>query len=238
MNGTANLPRHTRAPLDTLAHELRSPLGSILSSVDVMRLVPGDAALIARARATIERQALHMKWLIDDLLQPGGTGPRLVHAREMRLDLGRVLEEAVDAIRSRPEGAGRRLALTPPRDPILVAADRGPMTQVFDNLLTNACKYTDAGGRVGVSLERSGSQAVVRIADDGIGIAGDMLLEVFEPYVQVDGGGPRARGGIGIGLALAKELVEGHGGTITAESAGLGQGSTFVVRLPARRAPR
>jgi signal transduction histidine kinase len=224
--------RPTCDSLATLAHELRNPLGSILNSIDLMRLVPGDAPLTARARATIEREALRMKRLIDDSLEIGRGAPPRFRLRKVRLDLEQALEEAVEAARSRPEASGRTLLVTSARETLWSEADPVHLAQIFGNLLTNACKYTDAGGRITVTLERAGSHAVVRVSDNGIGIREDMLASVFERYVQVDGQGSRARGGVGIGLALARELVERHAGTITAHSEGLGRGSEFVLRLP------
>lgn len=232
MSSIPMIAREKNEFLAALAHELRNPLGSIMSSIEVMKLAPANADLIERARATIERQVRHMKRLIDDSLDISRIGHNRLELRKTRVDLGVVLEDAVAASRSSPEAAGHTLTLTPAPEGLFLEADPVRLTQVFGNLLTNACKYTDTGGRIDVTLERWGGHVVVRVADNGIGMPLGMLAKVFERFVQIDGSAERARGGLGIGLALARHLVELHGGTITAHSEGLGRGSSFVVRLP------
>lgn len=218
--------------LATLAHELRNPLGPVLNSLEVMKRAPADSDLLYRARATIERQVLQMKRLIDDLLDVSRIARNQIEIRKTYVDLGLVLENALEASRPACEAAGHTLTITPLPEPLFLEADSDRLTQVFDNLLTNACKYTDGGGRIDVAVERQGSDVVVRVTDNGIGIPRSLLGRIFERFVQVDRSRERAQGGLGIGLALVKQLVELHGGTITAESAGLGKGSEFTVRLP------
>ena len=217
--------------LATLAHELRNPLGPVLNSLEVMKRSQ-NPDLVARARATIERQVLQMKRLIDDLLDVSRIAQNQIEIKKTHVDLGVVLEHALEASRPACEAAGHTLTITPLPEPLFLEADSDRLTQVFDNLFTNACKYTDSGGRIDVTVERQGSDVVVRVADNGIGIPPGLLAKVFERFVQVDRSSERGQGGLGIGLALARQLVELHGGTITAHSEGLGHGSVFIVRLP------
>jgi signal transduction histidine kinase len=222
----------TNELLATLAHELRNPLGSLMNSLEIMKLAPANAAQVGRARATMERQLAHLKRLVDDVLDFSRMGRDLLELRKTDVNLGMVLEEAVEACRSTPAAAGRLLTVTLPPEPLCLVADADRLTQVFGNLLTNACKYTNPGGRVDVAVERWGSHVVVRVSDNGIGIPLGMLAKVFERFVQIDGLAERARGGLGLGLTLARQLVELHGGIIRAHSEGLGRGSEFIVRLP------
>lgn len=218
--------------LATLAHELRNPLGPVMNSLEVMKHAHANPDLVARARATIERQVLQMKRLIDDLLDVSRIAQNQIEIKKTHVNLGDVLEHALEASRPTCEAAGHALTITPLTEPLFLEADADRLTQVFDNLFTNACKYTDSGGRIDVTVERQGSDVVVRVTDNGIGIPRGMLSRVFERFVQIDRSAERGQGGLGIGLALAKRLVELHDGTITAHSEGLGRGSEFVVRLP------
>lgn len=215
-----------------LAHELRGPLGPVMNSLEIMKRADADPALRERARVMMERQIVQMKRLIDDLLDVSRIARNQIEITKTHVNLGLVLEQAVDASRPLCKAAGHTLRVAPLADPIYLEADAARLTQVFDNLLTNACKYTDSGGRIDVSIERQGSDVVVRVADSGIGLEPGHLARVFEKFVQIDRSAGRARGGLGLGLALVRQLVELHGGTVTAESEGPGQGSTFSVRLP------
>jgi CheY-like chemotaxis protein len=218
--------------LATLAHELRNLLGPVVNSLQVMKRAHLSADLLERGRVLMERQVLQMKRLVDDLLDINRITRNQLELKKTEINLGLVLEEAVEASRPDLEATGHTLTILPAPQPIFLEADSLRLTQVFGNLLTNACKYTDSGGRIEVAVEQQGSDVVVRVSDNGIGIRADLLTTVFDRFVQIDGSVPRTRGGLGIGLALAKQLVELHGGTITAHSAGLGLGSEFVVRLP------
>jgi signal transduction histidine kinase len=218
--------------LATLAHELRNPLGPVMNSLEVMKRAHANPDLVARARATIERQVLQMKRLIDDLLDVSRITQNQIEIKKTLVNLGDVLEHALEASRPICEAAGHTLSITPLSEPLFLEADPDRLTQVFDNLFTNACKYTDFGGRIDVTIERQGSDVVVRVNDNGIGIPRGMLSRVFERFVQLDRRAERGQGGLGIGLALARQLVELHGGTVTAHSEGVGRGSEFVVRLP------
>jgi len=203
-----------------------------MNSLELMKLAPGNAAQVGRARATMERQLAHLKRLVDDVLDFSRMDRDLLELRKTDVNLGVVLQEAVEACRSTPAAVGRLLTVTLPPEPLSLVADADRLTQVFGNLLTNACKYTNPGGRIEVAVERWGSHVVVRVSDNGIGIPLGMLTKVFERFMQVNGLAERTQGGLGIGLALARQLVELHGGTVTADSEGPGRGSEFIVRLP------
>jgi len=218
--------------LATLAHELRGPLGPVMNSLEIMKRADADPDLLERARGTMERQIRQLKRLIDDLLDVSRITRDQLEITKTHSDLGLILQQAVEASRPACEAAGHMLTILPLAEQLFLEADPVRLTQVFDNLLTNACKYTDPGGRIDVSVERQGSDVVVRVADSGIGIQQSLLTKVFERFVQVDRSAERGQGGLGIGLALVKQLVELHGGTITAQSEGLGHGSVFIVRLP------
>jgi CheY-like chemotaxis protein len=218
--------------LATLAHELRNHLGPAINSLQVMKRSHATPDLLARARAMMERQLLQMNRLVEDLLDVNRIARNRLELKNAPVDLALLLEQSVEASRPALEAAGHILTITPSPDPIILEADPVRLTQIFVNLLANACKYTNPGGRIDVAVEQQGSDVVVRVADNGIGIPPALLAQVFERFVQVDRTGARARGGLGIGLALAKQLVELHGGSITAHSEGLGRGSEFIVRLP------
>jgi CheY-like chemotaxis protein len=218
--------------LATLAHELRNLLGPVVNSLQIMKRAHLSADLLERGRVLMERQVLQMKRLVDDLLDVNRIARNQLELKKTEVNLGLVLEQVLEASRPALETAGLTLTIFPPPQPVFLEADPVRLTQVFGNLLTNAGKYTDAGGRIDVAVEQQGSDVVVRVADNGVGIPADQLTTVFDRFVQIDGSVSRTQGGLGIGLALAKQLVELHGGAITAHSAGLGLGSEFVVRLP------
>jgi signal transduction histidine kinase len=177
-----------------------------------------------------------MSQLVNDLLDVSRITQGKIELRRERLRIADVLQDAIDAVRPMIEERNHTLALTLP-DPLpMVFADRIRMTQVLENLLSNACKYTDAGGRIGVELEQAAAEVVIRVRDTGIGIAPAQLGHVFELFTQIDTAMDRAQGGLGIGLALVRSLVLLHGGTVTAHSEGLGKGACFEVRLPANPA--
>ena len=218
--------------LATLAHELRNPLAPIGNALQVMRLSADEAAQ-ARAREMIERQLGQLVHLVDDLLDVSRISQGKVELRRERIELSAVIRNAVET--SRPVVDASRHALEvslAPAPEIAVDGDMTRLTQVVANLLNNAAKYTPAGGRIVVSTRREGDEAVVEVADTGVGIAAGQLAEVFQMFTQVDRAAGRSQGGLGIGLALVRRLVEMHGGTVLATSAGPGLGSSFQVRLP------
>ena len=218
--------------LATVAHELRSPLVPVMNSLEILKREDADRTMHTRARAMIERQVHQMKRLVDDLLDVSQNARSQVDFHRTSVDLGVLLEQAVEAARPAMEARGQVLALSPVSPNVWVDGDAGRLTQVFSNLLTNACKYTDGGGQITVAMELQGSDVVVTVSDSGVGIHPGLLERIFERYVQVNPSGEPSRGGMGIGLSLARQMVELHGGTVTADSQGAGRGSRFTVRLP------
>ncbi len=215
----------------TLAHELRNPLAPISNAVAILHLkMPADPVLQS-AYEVVERQLRHMVRLIDDLLDVSRVTSGKLKLRRERVDLARVFEQALET--SRPYLRGHELTIALPPRPVWVDADPVRMCQVLANLLNNAGKYTPAGGKIFVVIEQQGERAVVRVRDTGIGIAADYLPHVFEMFSQATPALERPEGGLGIGLALARALVQMHGGSIVAASGGPGAGSEFTVSLPA-----
>jgi PAS domain S-box-containing protein len=215
-----------------LAHELRNPLVPIRNGLQVLRLAGGDANAVAQARSMMERQLGHMVRLIDDLLDTARLSQNKMELRRSRVLLTDVVSSALETARPAIEAAGHELLLSLPPEPVHLDADLTRLAQVFSNLLSNSAKYTERGGRIWLAAERRGGEAVVSVRDTGIGIPADALPRIFDMFAQVDRSAERSTGGLGIGLALVKGLVEMHGGTVTAESGGQGRGSTFTVKLP------
>ncbi|HEY3323692.1 MAG TPA: PAS domain S-box protein [Planctomycetota bacterium] len=219
--------------LAVLGHELRNPLAPIRNSVSVLkRLGPPDPVL-QRARATIDRQVCHMTRLIDDLLDVSRIASGKIQLRKETLDLAAVVQCAVEDHRPLLEEHGLKLSVNMPREKLCVVGDAARITQIVGNLLGNAGKFTDRGGRVDVSVEFDPEQqALIRVSDSGIGLEAETLARLFQPFAQADHSMDRSRGGLGLGLALVKGLAELHGGRVQATSAGLGHGTQFVVMLP------
>ncbi|MEO5845399.1 MAG: PAS domain S-box protein, partial [Caldimonas sp.] len=218
--------------LATLAHELRNPLAPLRNSLAILQRSADDPATFEKASGVMERQLSHLVRLIDDLLDVSRISLDKLTLRVELADLGAVLEHAVEANRPAAERAGHVLEVRLPERPVKLQADRARLSQVFSNLLGNACKFTPDGGRIVVEARVEGEHAVVSVGDNGIGIAAGQLGGVFEMFSQVDNSLERAQGGLGIGLTLVKRLVEMHRGTVVARSAGLGEGSEFIVTLP------
>jgi signal transduction histidine kinase len=219
--------------LATLGHELRNPLAPLLTGLQLLQVSGDDRQTVDRVRATMERQVAHLVRLVDDLLEISRITRGIIDIRRGPLDLGTLLRTAIDTTRSTIEAAGHELLVSIPSEPLSVEGDSVRLTQVFSNLLTNAAKYTNPGGRIEVSARRVDERAVVRVRDNGIGILPKHLDSVFEMFMQVDRSSRHSQGGLGIGLTLARSLVAMHGGQITAHSNGPGTGSEFVVTLPA-----
>lgn len=217
--------------LAVLSHELRNPLTPLLTAA---QLLQGDkpAPDLKWLSGLIRRQVRHMAHLIEDLLDVSRIGAGKVSLNKQRIDLATVLQNAIEANHALIEKCGHTLDLVLPPDPVRINADPARVTQVFSNLLNNAAKYTDPGGRIEVLVEPVGSGVAVKIRDSGIGIAQDQLASIFGLYMQAEDALARSRGGLGIGLTVARRLVELHHGTISASSPGLGKGSEFIVRLP------
>jgi signal transduction histidine kinase/ActR/RegA family two-component response regulator len=222
--------------LGVLAHELRNPLAPMTNSLALLRRT-GAGADAAQAHAILERQLRHLVRLIDDLLDVTRISRGKIHLRREPVDLGRLLRDCAADLKSSIDGKGLRLALALPEEPLWVAGDYTRLSQVFGNIMGNAIKFTDAGGRVAVSAASEAGQAVVRIADDGRGMDAALLGRLFEPFSQGDSELARSSGGLGLGLALVKGMVELHGGRVEARSDGPGRGAELVVRLPLGEAP-
>ncbi|HEX8353668.1 MAG TPA: ATP-binding protein, partial [Pyrinomonadaceae bacterium] len=224
--------------LATLSHELRTPLTAILGWASMLRGGGFDAAATRRAVETIERNARAQRQIVEDVLDVSRiiTGNLRLELRPV--DARSLLQEAVETVRPAAEAKGVYLSTLLAADVGEVSADPDRLRQVLWNLLSNAVKFTQCGGRVEVELCREGAQAVVRVGDTGQGISPEFLPHVFDRFRQADMGTTRQHGGLGLGLAIVRHLVELHGGEVTAESAGPGLGSTFRVRLPLRQSPR
>jgi PAS domain S-box-containing protein len=216
----------------TLSHELRTPLQAMLGWLRMLRSGRLEARQAARALETVERNTQAQSQLINDLLDVS----RIVSGKlsmEMRaVDAGGVVGAALEAVRPMAEGADVRLGVTLPETAVTVSADADRLQQIVWNLLSNAIKFTPAGGAVDLSLQASPTEAVIRVRDTGRGIAPELLPEIFERFRQADGTTTRAHGGLGLGLAIVRHLVDLHHGRVDAESAGVGQGATFTVCLP------
>jgi signal transduction histidine kinase len=220
--------------LAMLAHELRNPLAPIRNAVELMRQVETLDPSFQPAREMVERQVKHLARLVDDLLDVSRINQGSIRLRKEIVDLAVVVQRAVETTRPIIDSRGHALAVQLPRERLRLEADPARLQQVISNLLHNAAKYTMPGGRVWLTATREGSEAVVRVRDTGIGVPSDVLERVFEPFVQQsDDSLARTQGGLGVGLTLVRSLVEMHGGRVEASSPGLGQGSEFVVRLPA-----
>ncbi len=218
--------------LATLAHELRNPLAPIRTGLQLMQAAGGKAETIEQARTMMERQVGQMVRLVDDLMDLTRISRGRITLQKQRVELAAVVASAVETSRPLIEEMGHELTVALPGKPVVVDADRTRLAQVFWNLLTNAAKYTDRGGHIGLTAECQGDDVVVAVQDTGIGIPADQLPGIFEMFSQVEGALSRSQGGLGIGLCLVKQLVQMHGGSIEAESEGPGRGSRFVVRLP------
>jgi PAS domain S-box-containing protein len=218
--------------LATLAHELRNPLAPIRTSLQILKMPRVDAATVERSREMMERQVHHLVRLVDDLLDVSRVMRGKIELRRERIELATVVARAVETVQPLLDTQGHHLGVRLPKESLPLDADPVRLTQVVGNLLTNAAKYTDSNGHIGLTVEREDDMAVLRVRDTGIGIAPSMLPRIFELFVQVDHASTKAQGGLGIGLTLVKNLVEMHNGTVEARSKGLGQGSEFIVRLP------
>jgi PAS domain S-box-containing protein len=216
-----------------LAHELRNPLAPLRNGLQLMRMAGDDAKAVGRAREMMERQLGHMVRLIDDLLDVSRISQNKFELRRARIALGDVVRSAVEATRPLIEAAGHWLTVSLPDEPVLLDADLTRLAQVFSNLLANSAKYTERGGRISLAADRRGEEVTVTVRDDGIGIPAEALPRIFDMFSQVDRSLERSTGGLGIGLALVKGLVEMHEGSVCAHSEGLGKGTIVTVTLPA-----
>jgi signal transduction histidine kinase len=224
--------------LAMLSHELRNPMAPILACVEILRLAPQDAEATATARAVIERQAAHMKRLLDDLLDVSRVSQGKIALRRETIDLGTILERAVEVSQPLMAEKAQRLSVTNASGPIVVDADPARLVQVFGNLLNNAAKYSEPGGEIEIETAVEGREVVVRVRDQGVGMTPDLIERAFDLFVQDTRSLDRAQGGIGIGLTMVRSLVKLHGGSVQALSDGPGRGCEIVVRIPLVSADR
>ena len=218
--------------LATLAHELRNPLAPLRNGLQVMRLAGAAPEVVERARAMMERQLTQIIRLVDDLLDVNRISRGSFMLRIERANLADIVHHALETCAPPIEEKQHRLTVTLPPVPVYVDADSARLSQAFCNLLVNAAKYTPNGGEITLEMHRAGGDAVISIRDSGVGIPAELLGEVFEMFVQADRSLETSQGGLGIGLSIVRRLVEMHGGSIEARSAGMGKGSEFIVRIP------
>jgi PAS domain S-box-containing protein len=217
--------------LAVLAHELRNPLAPLQNALHLLRSEP-ERAVAQQAREIMERQLENVVRLVDDLLDVSRLMSGKVELRKEQIELASVFTRAVDVIRGQVETEGQELVVALPEEPIRIEADPVRLAQAIGNILSNAVKYTDRGGRIVLSGERDQDQILIRVRDTGIGLTPDILPRVFELFMQAEGSITRSQGGLGIGLTLVKRLVEMHGGRVEAASDGLGRGCEFTITLP------
>ncbi len=218
--------------LATLAHELRNPLAPIRNALHIMRLTGSDGAAIERARLMMERQLGQLVRLIDDLLDVSRITRGKLELRKERIELSDVINNAIDTARPLIEASGHELTVTSTPQPVYLDADPVRLAQVFSNLLNNAAKYTDRGGRIWLTATHREKEVTVTVRDTGVGIPAEALPSIFDMFTQVDQSLEKSQGGLGIGLTLVKRLVEMHGGTVEVRSEGEGKGAEFTARLP------
>ncbi len=223
--------------LAILAHELRNPLAPIRNAVQLLRL-SGSGPPPAQLWDMMERQIAHMVRLIDDLLEVSRITRGKIELRNESVDLATVIDTAIETSRPLIEAGQLALEVDVPRETLHLYADPIRLAQVFANLLNNAAKYTEPGGNIKVMARLEDDDVVVSVSDSGVGIRPDALQSIFNMFMQADSSPKRRQNGLGIGLTIARSLVEMHGGTISARSEGLGKGSEFVVRLPLLHTPK
>ncbi len=233
----AEVDRRKDEFLAMLGHELRNPLAPVTTALQIMRIHENEPGRVARSREIVERQIEHMTRLIDDLLDVSRITRGKIELREQPLLLSAVIERAIESARPLIDERGHRVALDLPTEAVTFLADPARLAQVFANLLNNAAKYTDVGGRIWLRARVEGNEIVVGVKDDGPGLTKDLRKHAFDLFMQGPQTRARARGGLGIGLTLVRRLVELHGGTVEALSEGPGKGTEFVVRLPLRLPP-
>jgi len=228
----AEIDRRKTEFLATLAHELRNPLAPLTNGLQLMRRAVNNPVTQERAREMMERQLSHLVRLVDDLLDIARISSGKVELKKERVTLKNVLSSAVETSMPLITASGHTLEVHVPESSLQIVADATRLAQVVSNLLNNAAKYTPHGGHIELSVRREASRVAITVSDTGVGIAAEALPQVFEMFTQVGRSRDRSQGGLGIGLALVRRLVELHGGTVTVESPGHGCGSTFTVRLP------
>jgi CheY-like chemotaxis protein len=231
-DGLAEANRSKEEFMALLSHELRSPLSPILNAVQILRRMKTNDPIIEQSGNIIDRQVGVMVRLVDDLLDITRITKGKLRLTKEQVELRVVVNHAAESVRPLMDARKHDFSVSLPTEPIWVEADPARLEQVVVNLLNNAAKYTETGGLIRMTVGQEGDDAVVRVRDNGVGIAPDVLPHVFELFTQVDGTLGRSYGGLGIGLALARSLVEMHEGRLQAFSAGLGQGCEFTMKLP------
>lgn len=223
--------------LALLGHELRNPLAPLQNGLELLALGGNDQALVTHARQVMERQLRHLVRLVDDLLDVARIRSGKIVLEIERVELAAMIASAVELARPLIDARSHELQVILPPDTLWTNADRIRLPQLLANLLNNASKYTDEGGNITLTVAQLGTDIVVSVRDDGIGMDGEALGNVFELFAQAAGPAHAVQGGLGVGLSLARSIAELHGGVLTAHSEGLGKGSEFVLRLPAAQAP-
>ena len=218
--------------LAMLAHELRNPLMPIRNAVQILKESNADPAHLKTARDIVERQITHMTRLVDDLVDVARLTQGKITLKKEKIEVATVVDDAVELARPIISERGHDLTIELPQQPVLLHVDSVRLSQALGNMLTNAAKYTQPGGKIELTGANSGDEVKITVRDNGIGIVPDMLARVFDLFTQSERTLDRSQGGLGIGLALVKRLIEMHGGRVEAHSAGIGQGSEFVLRLP------
>jgi signal transduction histidine kinase len=223
--------------LGLVTHEMRGPLAPISSALQLVTRHMDDPSVVNHACETLSRQVTQLVRLVDDLFDLARSQNAQLLLTRASFELEAAVASAVEAAQPMIESRAQCLSIVRPPDPTIVDGDAGRLTQVFANLLINASKFTDAGGRICISVEREFDWVLVKVRDSGIGIPPEMLPRVFDAYVRAGRGAQDSRSGLGLGLALARHLTELHGGTVSVHSEGFGLGSEFVVRLPTTPVP-
>lgn len=218
--------------LATLAHELRNPLAPIRTGLQVMQMMGGYSESLEKVRLMMERQTLQLVSLVDDLMEVSRITRGKLELRKARVSIGELINSAIEASRPLMEEAKHRLLVEIPPKDLCLDADPCRLTQVLSNLLNNAAQYTPTGGTISVFTQVAGNNLLISVSDTGVGIPAHMLAHIFEPFAQIKHPTKNGYEGLGIGLTLVKTLMELHGGSITAESKGENQGSTFTLQLP------
>jgi PAS domain S-box-containing protein len=230
----AEADRQKNEFLAMLAHELRNPLAPICNALHLMKMPGAESPLIEEARDMMERQTHQLVRLVDDMLDVSRIIRGNIELRKELLDLAAAVTRAVETAHPVIDAHGHQLNISLPDHPVFVEGDLTRLAQVIANLLTNAAKYTETAGRIRLAVERDNGHAIVRVSDSGVGIPAELLPRIFDVFVQGDRSLARSQGGLGIGLTLVKRLVELHDGSVAVSSAGVGQGSEFVIRIPAQ----
>ena len=236
-DGLAEANRSKEEFMALLSHELRSPLSPIINALNILRQMKTSDPIIEQAGNVIDRQVGVMVRLVDDLLDVSRITKGKLRLTTEQVDLRVVVNHAVETVRPLMDARTHDFSVSIPTEPIWVEADPARMEQVVVNLLNNAAKYTDPGGLIRITVNQHGTEAVIQVRDNGVGITPELLPHIFELFTQVDGTLGRSYGGLGIGLALASSLVEMQNGRLQASSAGLGKGCEFTIKLPVALEP-